>query len=361
MVEQTDAAAAIAVDTPALGDAAAVTLARERYGLDVSVRALVSERDQNFQMRGADGREYVLKIANAAEDPTVTEFQIEALLHIADYVKRNGTPISAPEVLRTRDGETHTIINLDGASHVARVVSYVAGVPVGERMPSRLLGRNMGSYLAHLGSALREFKHPGSQQSLLWDVQQALSLRELVVHVSKEDVRAEVARSLDDFEAFAWPGLGALRRQVIHSDFNPDNVLTHAAEPDVVAGVIDFGDMLEAPLIADVAIAAAYLRPDEGDPLALMAEFVAGYTSVTPLEAGELKILFELIRARLCASIVLLYWRASFRDPGDPYLEKLLQSESFAETFLARLNSIPRLHAAQLFTQVCAAESTRQE
>jgi Ser/Thr protein kinase RdoA (MazF antagonist) len=360
MSQQTDPLATIAEDTPALSDAAAITIAREIYGLDVTVRSLVSERDQNFQMRSAEGLQYVLKIANTAEDPTVTDFQIEALLHIADYVKKNGTPISAPEVLLTRDGKTHTIIDLDGASHVARVVSYVDGVPVGERTPSRLLGRNMGSYLAHLGSALRDFKHPGSQQSLLWDVQQAPRLRELVSHIPKDDVRAEVVRSLDDFEEFAWPGLSALRRQVIHNDFNPDNVLTHATEADVVAGVIDFGDMLEAPLIADVAIAASYLRPDEGDPLAVMAEFIAGYASVRPLEPGELKILFELIKARLCASVVILYWRASFRDSSDPYLEKLFESESFAETFLFRLSMIPRANAAQTFAQVCASVSSRQ-
>lgn len=360
MERQTDPLAAIAEDTPALTDAAAIAIVSERYGLDVSVRSLVSERDQNFQMRGVDGLQYVLKIANTAEDASVTDFQIEALLHIADYVKRNGTPISAPEVLLTQDGETHTIIDLDGASHVARVVSYVNGVPVGERTPSRLLGRNMGTYLAHLGNALRDFRHPGSQQSLLWDVQQALRLRELVTHIPKDDVRAEVVRSLNDFEEFAWPGLRALRRQVIHSDFNPDNVLTHPTESDVVAGVIDFGDMLEAPLIADVAIAASYLRPDEGDPLALMAEFVAGYASVTPLESGELKVLFELIKARLCASIVILYWRASFRDSSDPYLEKLFESESFAETFLSRLSLIPRSNAAQTFAQVCASVSSRQ-
>jgi len=355
MAQQTDPLASIAEDTPALSDAAAISIVRESYGLEVSVRSLVSERDQNFEMRSADGLRYVLKIASAAEEHAVTHFQIEALMHIADYVKENDTPISAPEVMLTRNGETHTMIDIGGASHVARVVSYVDGEPVGEREPSPLLCKNMGSYLAHLGNALHGFRHAGSQQSLLWDVQQALRLRELLTHIPKDSVRADVVHSLDDFEKFAWPELSALRRQVIHSDFNPDNVLTHESESDVVAGVIDFGDMLEAPLIADVAIAASYLRPREGDPLAFMAEFVAGYARVTPLESSELKILIELIKARLCASIVMLYWRASFRDSGDPYLGKLLDSESFAETFLSRLNLIPRTNATQIFAQVCAS------
>ncbi|MGI9203458.1 MAG: phosphotransferase [Woeseiaceae bacterium] len=355
MPQHTDPLASITEETPTLSEAAAISIVREQYGLDVSVRPLVSERDQNFEMRAADGQRYVLKIASSAEEKAVTHFQVEALLHIAKYLKGNKSPLSVPKVLLTRSGETHTMIDVDGRSHVARVVSYVDGVPVGERVPSGLLCRNMGRYLAYLQKALRGFSHPGSQQLLLWDVQQALQLRELITHIPKDGVRADVKRSLDEFEKFAWPELPSLRRQVIHSDFNPDNVLIQATRSDVVAGVIDFGDMLEAPLIVDVAIAASYLRPSEGDPLALIAEFLAGYASVTSLQSIELKILFELIRARLCASIVILYWRASFRDANDPYLSKLLDAESFAETFLSRLNLIPRGNARQAFEQVCAS------
>lgn len=355
MAQHTDPQTSIAEKTPTLSNANAIALVRKHYGLDVSVQPLVSERDQNFEMRSSDGQRYVLKIASSAEVRDVTFFQIGALLHIAKFAEKYNSPVNAPEVVLTRRGETHTIIDVNGRSHVARVVSYVDGLPVGERAPSPLLCRNMGSYLAHLGQALRNFKHPGSQQSLLWDVQQALQLRDLVSYIPKDDVRADINRSLDDFERFAWPELPTLRRQVIHSDFNPDNVLTSAKEPDAVAGVIDFGDMLEAPLIADLAIAASYLRPVEGDPLALIAECIAGYSGVTPLQPAELAILFELIRARLCASIVILYWRASFRDATDPYLGKLLDAESFAETFLARLNLLPRANVRQTFEQVCAS------
>jgi Ser/Thr protein kinase RdoA (MazF antagonist) len=183
-------------------------------------------------------------------------------------------------------------------------------------------------------------------------------LRDLAKHIPREAVHADVIAALNDFERFAWPKFDSLRRQVVHSDFNPDNVLVDSAFSDEIVGVIDFGDMLEAPLIADVAIAASYARPDDGDPLTLIAEFVAGYASVTLLLQDEIEILFELIKARLCASIVLLYWRASFRDSDDPYLEKIIAGESFSETFLSRLISIPRDHATQVFRQVHASVST---
>lgn len=350
-----DPLATIAEITPAFSDEKAIEIARDVYGLNVSVKSLVSERDQNFQLRTASGEQFVLKIANAAEDPAVTDFQIEALMHIRRYVEAHVTPINAPTVIQTLAGESHAILSANEQTHVARVVSYIAGVPVGNRTPSPQLCRNQGAYLAHLGCALEDFTHAGCHQALLWDIQQALQLRDLAKHIPRAAVRSDVIAALNDFEHFAWPKLDLLRRQVVHSDFNPDNILVDSASSEEVVGVIDFGDMLEAPMIADVAIAASYLRPDDGDPLALIAEFVAGYASVTPLLQDEIDIFFELIKARLCASIVLLYWRASFRDADDPYLEKVMAGEASSEHFLSRLNSIPRDHAIQVFRQVHAS------
>ena len=83
-----DPLAVIAQEAPAISDAAAISLMKVRYGLDVIVRSLVSERDQNFRMKAADGKRFVLKIANSAEDPFVTDFQIQALLHIEKQVQR---------------------------------------------------------------------------------------------------------------------------------------------------------------------------------------------------------------------------------------------------------------------------------
>jgi len=349
----------IAEEVPAFSDQEAISIVRERYGLDVTVHSLISERDQNFQLFTAEGQRYVLKIAGRAEPRDVTEFQIEALIHIAGFVAVHGTPINAPEVLETVDGKSLTVIGEPGGEHVARVVSYVDGEPIGDRQPTAALCRNMGVYLAHLGYALRGFEHPGCDQNLLWDVQQALGLRKLLQHIPDNSARLNVERALDDFEQFALPGFTAVRKQVIHSDFNPDNILTDPAQPDIVVGVIDFGDMLTAPLVADVAIAAAYAQPQDGNPLALMAEFLAAYHSVTPLTRHEIDMLFELVKARLCASIVLRYWRASFRERGDPYLEKLLGNKSSEEAFLSRLATIPRENAIQVFRQVCASEDQR--
>ena len=73
---------------------------REVFGLEAEARALYSERDQNFHVRASDGREFLLRVANPAEDPAVVDFQTRALLHIAGV----DASLPVPQVVSTADG-----------------------------------------------------------------------------------------------------------------------------------------------------------------------------------------------------------------------------------------------------------------
>ena len=275
-----------------------------------------------------------------------------------------GRPATGPKRVRNRllvptlDGEFSITLELAGQTHVARLVTFLDGVPLATDTPSPPLARSAGVCLANLGKALRGFEHPGSTHSLLWDIQQALNLRRLIEFIRDPDVARAVDHTLSDFERFAAPVMPGLRAQVIHSDLNPDNLLVNPDNSDEVAGVIDFGDMLHAPLVADVAIGCSYLRVADGNPLSLISEFMVGYHGVTPLEHAEIDILFELIHARLAASICILEWRLSSRGSDDPYLANLESGERSAGQFLRRLREIPREHAIQVFRQVCASAAS---
>jgi len=347
-----DPFALVSGEPPRLSETTARHVARTRYGLDVEVSTLVSERDQNFRMTATDGLEYVLKIANAAEPVEVMDFQIEALIHIAKRISDRDIPIRVPQVVSALDGASSIEIDSARGRHRARMVTFLPGSPLGARIPSPALARNMGRFLAHLGWALRGFSHPGSKQSLIWDLQQAPRLRELVPCIRDTEVARAVNETLDDFERYAAPLLPSLRAQVIHSDMHADNVLVGAADDNRPVGIIDFGDMLLAPLIADVAIAASYLDPASGDPFNLIAEFVAGYHEVTPLAAEETGILFELIKTRCCTTLCMQEWRLSMRGPDDPYLGTYGNDGSSAGCFLCQLMDIPRDSARQQFRQI---------
>ncbi len=88
---------------PTVAESLAEALAAEHYGLPATAHRLGSERDQNFRLRTPDGRDYVLKIANPAEDRAVTNLQTEALRHLAVVDSEPAGSAGFPGIER-RDG-----------------------------------------------------------------------------------------------------------------------------------------------------------------------------------------------------------------------------------------------------------------
>ena len=96
---------------PAFTTAEAEDIAQRFFGIAASAHPLDSERDQNFRLCSGDGPDWVLKIANPAEDPAVLDLQTEALLHIA----RVDPDLAVPHVITTLDGShSHTIEGPEG-------------------------------------------------------------------------------------------------------------------------------------------------------------------------------------------------------------------------------------------------------
>lgn len=340
-----DPLAVIAAPAPPVDAAAAVRIAREHYNLSAEARELVSERDRNFHLVSDDGRAFVLKIANAAEHPGVTDFQVRALLHIAAH----NTGIAVPEVVPTRDGCYAFELETGAGPHVTRLVTFLDGVVMRSRPLTTVLARNFGGYAARLGSALRGFEHASAGHALLWDMQRVERVCDLVECIEDAALRARVSACLDDFLETILPRFAGLRAQVVHNDLNPDNVLLEAHDASKVAGVIDFGDMLSAPLIVDVAVAASYLRAFDGDPLRYIRAFVEAYHAVVPLEREEIALLPNLVRVRLAMTTAILHWRLGERGPDDPYLGGAASSESTAARFLARLDELPETRGGTAF------------
>ena len=172
-------------------------------------------------------------------------------------------------------------------------------------------------------------------------------------HINDVGVRQAAGTALDDFEHRALPHFPELRQQVIHDDANPDNVLVNADMSDVV-GFFDFGDLLRAPLIVDVAVAASYLGSRGDNPLQYMLPFVAGYHSVTELHDIELELFFDLVRTRLTTTVANRYWRMAAHGGDDACQASGLSTESEAHVFLAWLDNIGRDYFTRALQGACA-------
>ncbi|MDJ0712238.1 MAG: phosphotransferase [Woeseiaceae bacterium] len=341
MTPRKTALSAIAIAPP---DATVADIAAEvkaQFGLTGDYVPLVSERDQNFRLTCRDGRRFVVKVTSSLEEPAVTDFQIDALLHLEREPR-----LALPRVVRTADGHKSGTIDVGGTACRLRVVGFVEGTPIDELDLTSALAASFGTALARLDQALDGFTHPGEQPLLLWDMQRTSEVRDLLGYIDDEGLRQRVSAVIDDFDERVAPIMPALRSQVIHCDANPENVL----QCEHGIGFIDFGDMMRAPLVFDVAIAAAYLRAE--DPLKLVVPFVMAYRREYPLLDEELDLLFDLLRSRLATSITLLYWRSRERDAEDEYRNKLLASEQSAISFLRALDALGRERFRRAFDQL---------
>ena len=146
------------------------------------------------------------------------------------------------------------------------------------------------------------------------------------------------------------PVLEPLRTQVIHNDLNPGNVLLDKAQPDQIAGLIDFGDMTRSPLIIELAVAAAYQLSEGIDPLAGALPMIAGYHAVEPLLDTEMELLTDLIRTRLITSLLIGSYRATLFPENREYL---LISQQSARNFLINLKSLSASDALARVRKAC--------
>ena len=138
----------------------ACAIARAHFDIDTTASPLWSERDQNFHLDSSNGEQFVLKIANALENPGVIDFQTRALHHIT--MVDPGLPV--PRTIPSNSGDDYVLIpDSSGREHMVRLITWLGGKIIEEaQMDSRLL-REMGQMLARLGIALKDFSHPCCQ------------------------------------------------------------------------------------------------------------------------------------------------------------------------------------------------------
>jgi 4-aminobutyrate aminotransferase-like enzyme/Ser/Thr protein kinase RdoA (MazF antagonist) len=299
---------------PAFSASEAQEIARRVFGIVASADPLDSERDQNFRLRAEDGPDWVLKIANSAEDPAVLDFQTQALLHIA----RVEPDLAVPRVRVTIDGDDHHCIEApDGRRFIVRALSFLPGTLLDDVANSAPLRRDVGAAAARLARALRGFFHPAARHELLWDVLQASDLRERTHHIEDPTRRRVIEALLDHFGAAVVPQLRELRAQVIHNDVSTKNTVV---EGERVTGSIDFGDLIHAPLVCDLATPISELILHTDDPIASAAEITAGYHAVTALSDEELLLIFDIVCARCMMGITIASWRVNDHPENSEYI-----------------------------------------
>lgn len=288
---------------PDIDTARASEITERVFGKPGTATELGGERDRNFRIDGQDGGAFVLKIFNPADERGAIEFRTQAIQHI------HQTDLDLPvmEIVPTVDGEPWATVSAHEETYFAQLYTFVSGrKPVFEELSRDALVA-YGERVAQMGKALRGFFHPDAGYDILWDLRYASDFRTLLEHLANDKRRALAERVLDRIEDDVDPVFDSLRAQVVHNDLGPDNVLFGA--DNRVSGITDFGDLTYTALVSDLAIVLANVMNRRDDPLSAAQAVVRGYVTVTPLEEAELRVLPDLVLARLTVRGLMHAWK----------------------------------------------------
>ena len=335
-----------------LDDANAIASAR--YGITpADIRELPSELDRNYHLRASDGEGFVLKIAHSSVSDAVLDLQNKTLQRLQSTM-----PIIPQLVPTTIGDETLCVRAGNGDIYRARLLRFIEGVPLSEFRPhSEALLADIGTQLGLLSAAMSRFQHAEKRLHYRWNIR---NLSEVSPY--GEDLPPAKKSLLDYFlrqyKDEVEPALPRLRHSFTYNDPNDSNILVRARgpEPARVAGMIDFGDMVYGPTVADLAVALAYIMMASERPLEKAAPVIRAYHRRFPLGDEELGLLFPLVAARLCLS-VCISWHQQKREKDNRHLSI---SEAGAWALLAKLREIHPRYAHYHFRAACGLPACPQ-
>ncbi len=335
---------------PRLPADAAAAIARERFGLDLSEppRALGSHQDQNFLVSATTGQA-VLRIANNAFTTAELELQNAAMLHLAA-----AAPFAVQQPLAALDGTF--VVHEHG--HDVRLTTFIAGEPLtDQRYFAPPILEAIGALAGGTAAGLADFTHATAIRSIQWDVRQAADVVAALAPGVVDPARRDLVERTMERAAVTLGRLDAeLRRQVIHSDIMPYNLIGERDGDGRLrpVGLIDFGDVVHSWLAAEAAIAAGSVLDREGFGLPQVARVVAAFHRTCPLLVSEVDALHAMITARGAALAVSTDQQARL-EPDNPHAQAALAGDW---AILAASAALPEPVATAAFRQACGIDVT---
>lgn len=279
-------------------------LLRGVYGVEGELRTLTGERDQNLRVLTGDGADYVLKIANSAEDHA----QLNCQMTVLEHALQKDPALQVPRPVRSRDGEMVVEYTSGGTTVLARLLTYLPGRPMHGLPTSPRFRRQLGRAAGRLLNALSGFDGRPNGEDFIWDIRNAGHLEGKLAHIADPDRRALAEQALNAFRSLAALRANRLPMQLIHNDINHNNILCSDSGDDI-AGLIDFGDMVRSWRVNEIAIVIAHQLYGQPDPVGVACEILQGQADHVALSADEVAALPGLVAMRLATREIIAAWR----------------------------------------------------
>ena len=338
----------------------ALSLVKQYWQITGSIKELPSYADRNFKLTTSQGK-FVFKIANPNWSYADLDIENEALLHLATTCP----DLSLPKVMLTPEHK-HIIpfTTTSGELCHLRLLSFVEGdmyanVVKRDDIDQTYLQTSLGIAIGKLDHGLSDFTHASMDRYVDWNISNLTELRDEIENIDDLALRELVTKHTHYFAANEAHWKATLPMSVIHNDANDFNVIVDSDANDPrphVNAVIDFGDMCRHLRIVDLAITMVYavqsIKNEEAVRDCLLA-IVRGYQTQNPLNTHEIKVLFHIIMARLCQSI-LMATRAYRKNPGNDYI---LVSQQGVRRLIRQLEAMDYLQLQAQFLHIISAQN----
>ena len=321
-------------------------LLEQNYGLTpMEITQLDGEQDLNFYIKNTQ-TEYIAKLMHVGCTVNDIQLQTDTLEHLQSLE----LGFQTPRIVRSKKDKYFEQIETVEGQRILWVLSYSHGdlyAHVSPRTDS--LHASLGTMVANLTNALRNYDHQNKERHHRWMLSEALQSQTSVSFITDEC--KEICQNVfTKFEHSIIDQLNNLPHSIIHNDLNDYNLLVDCRDAqNVMQGLFDFGDMAFQATICETAIALSYAILGQEDPLAVCRTYLKSYHTITPLLDSELAILFDLIKTRLAVSIAI----SSKQQVDNPDNTYLTISQTPAKEALITLSAIPDEFALCVFRHAC--------
>lgn len=294
-------------------------IARELGLTDVSVKRLNAYENINYLVSSESGKLVFKTYSSSEEMYDLVMTENDALL-LLQSEPNSFTPKPIPFL----DGSYVKTLKIEGNEVICRALTFLEGTFMVDVKHTPEMVSSFGVSLANLDINLQSFSsYVSKARKWEWDLQYFLLNEKYLNDVENSNDRKVIHYFIQQFKENVEALIPSLRKQVIHNDANDWNVLCNDAR---VTGIIDFGDLAYSMLISELAIAISYVCFEKENPLDWAEQLVKAYHSVLPLKENETKVLYYLIVARLCTSIL----NSSHSRKNNPENEYASASEASA-------------------------------
>lgn len=284
------------------------------------------------------------------------KFAFKALHYTPDAFQASLWRVNAMELLHHKGIPTgRTLISVEGQalqpaqSSLGKIMMHMGewldGEPLEDVDATENLMRAVGASSANVALLLQSFPKPPVCISHPWELTRTgETLAESLPSIQDQSIRNLVEAASDRFHRNVEPHLASLPHAVVHHDLHDSNLLVDSRSYSIT-GVLDFGDMVWGPRVAELAVTAAYGGRAAADPIAAYLQIVDGWGTLLPISRPEAEVLLDASVARLAVNLSV--WNArGTSDRGDYARSRSVRSERTLRALLLEDSS-------RLTEQIC--------